>query len=89
MKEKSKLCFALCLLSVLATANSRVNFANPARSAGERGYTLEEFPAAEADPIPRPMFYSPESKSYEVEAWFQPEMLHSALLCCDHHPDLQ
>lgn len=36
MKEKSKLCFALCLLSVLATANSRVNFASPARSAGER-----------------------------------------------------
>lgn len=40
----------------------------------KRGYTLEEYPAVEADPIPRPMFYNPESKSYEVEPWFQPAM---------------
>ena len=26
------------------------------------------------DPIPRPIFYNHESKGFEVETWFQPEM---------------
>jgi hypothetical protein len=39
-----------------------------------RGWTLEEFPYQEQTPIPRPMFYNPDEKRYEVEPWFQPEM---------------
>ncbi len=39
------------------------------------GFTLEEYPALEARPIPRPIFYSPASKRYEVEPWFRPEMV--------------
>lgn len=39
-----------------------------------RGWTLEEYPYEKQNPIPRPMFYNPETKGYEVEPWFQPEM---------------
>jgi hypothetical protein len=39
-----------------------------------RGWTLEEYPYEEQSPIPRPMFYNPETRGYEVEPWFQPEM---------------
>jgi hypothetical protein len=39
-----------------------------------RGYTNEEYPLGDPDPLPRPMFYNPESLGYEVEPWFQPEM---------------
>ena len=38
------------------------------------GYTKEEYPPCERYPIPRPMFYNPETKGYEVEPWFTPEM---------------
>jgi hypothetical protein len=39
-----------------------------------RGYTIEEYPLSEMSPIPRPIFYNPDSKAYEVEPWFKPEM---------------
>jgi hypothetical protein len=38
------------------------------------GYTIEEFPTSEMSPIPRPIFYNPDAKTYEVEPWFKPEM---------------
>ena len=38
------------------------------------GYTEEEYPPCERNPIARPMFYNPESQGYEVEPWFTPEM---------------
>lgn len=38
------------------------------------GYTLEEYPVPEPRPIPRPIYYDPESKGYQVEPWFEPQM---------------
>jgi hypothetical protein len=48
------------------------------------GYTEEEFPATEMRPIPRPMFFNPESKRYEVEPWFhsEPQSAESTALLC-------
>jgi hypothetical protein len=38
------------------------------------GWTHEEFPVIEEEPIPRPMHYNPNTQGYEVEPWFLPEM---------------
>ncbi len=40
----------------------------------ERGWTIEEFPFVERSPIPRPIFFNHETKCFETEPWFLPEM---------------
>lgn len=39
-----------------------------------REWTEEEYPLGEESPIPRPIFYNIETRRFEVEPWFQPQM---------------
>jgi hypothetical protein len=41
-----------------------------AQRCASKGYSIEEYPLMEMHPLPRPIFYNPETQAYETEPWF-------------------